>query len=128
VHAQFVLFFFCLPLVPLRAHTLYLSDGKFDRSENLPQCTQVEYMLARATAVGIGYAAFRNPIALITIIDDLEAWCDSRGIKKVTELIGAVRDEDCATVRMVRCRGIKRFHRFAVGGTSRASIVVFEIP
>src|SRR5258707_46952 len=54
----------------------------------------VEYMLAGASAVGIGYAAFRNPSALITIIDDLEAWCDDRGIKKVTELIGAVRDQD----------------------------------
>src|SRR5262245_45274216 len=54
----------------------------------------VEYMLAGATAVGVGYAAFRNPSALITIIDDLDAWCDERGIKKVTELIGAVRDQD----------------------------------
>ena len=54
----------------------------------------VEYMLAGATAVGVGYAAFRNPTALITIIDDLAAWCDERGIKKVTELIGAVRDQD----------------------------------
>jgi dihydroorotate dehydrogenase (NAD+) catalytic subunit len=54
----------------------------------------VEYMLAGATAVGIGYAAFRNPTALMTIIDDLEAWCDERGIGKITELIGAVRDDD----------------------------------
>ncbi len=54
----------------------------------------VEYMLAGASAVGIGYAGFRNPTALITIIDDLEAWCNERGIKKVTELIGAVRDQD----------------------------------
>ncbi len=54
----------------------------------------VEYMLAGASAVGIGYAGFRNPTALTAIIDDLEAWCDERGIGKVTELIGAVRDED----------------------------------
>src|SRR5262249_8791298 len=54
----------------------------------------VEYMLAGASAVGVGYAGFRNPTALVTIIDDLEAWCDERGIKKVTELIGAVRDQD----------------------------------
>jgi dihydroorotate dehydrogenase (NAD+) catalytic subunit len=54
----------------------------------------VEYMLAGASAVGIGYAGFRNPTALITIIDDLAAWCDERGIKKVTELIGAVKDTD----------------------------------
>ena len=33
----------------------------------------VEYMLAGASAVGIGYAAFRNPTALITIIDDLRS-------------------------------------------------------
>jgi dihydroorotate dehydrogenase (NAD+) catalytic subunit len=54
----------------------------------------VEYMLAGASAVGIGYAGFRNPTALTTIIEDLEAWCDDRGIKKVTELVGAVRDQD----------------------------------
>jgi dihydroorotate dehydrogenase (NAD+) catalytic subunit len=54
----------------------------------------VEYMLAGASAVGIGYAGFRNPTALITIIEDLEAWCDERGIKEVSELIGAVRDGD----------------------------------
>ncbi|HUB95147.1 MAG TPA: dihydroorotate dehydrogenase [Stellaceae bacterium] len=57
----------------------------------------VEYMLAGASAVGIGYAGFRNPTALTTIIDDLEAWCDERGIKKVTELIGAVKDDDMET-------------------------------
>ena len=61
----------------------------------------VEYMLAGASAVGIGYAGFRNPTALIAIIDDLEAWCDERGIKKVTELIGAVRDEDMQTDTLV---------------------------
>jgi dihydroorotate dehydrogenase (NAD+) catalytic subunit len=54
----------------------------------------IEYMLAGASAVGIGYAAFRNPTALITIIDDLAEWCDERGIEKVNELIGAVRDGD----------------------------------
>jgi dihydroorotate dehydrogenase (NAD+) catalytic subunit len=54
----------------------------------------VEYMLAGASAVGIGYAGFRNPTALTTIIDDLEAWCDERGIENVTDLIGAVKDDD----------------------------------
>ncbi|MEK9691547.1 MAG: dihydroorotate dehydrogenase [Rhodospirillaceae bacterium] len=54
----------------------------------------VEYMLAGASAVGIGYAGFRNPTALTSIIDDLEAWCDARGIERVSDLIGAVRDDD----------------------------------
>ena len=57
----------------------------------------VEYMLAGASAVGIGYAGFRNPTALTTIIDDLEAWCDDREIERVSELIGAVRDDDMET-------------------------------
>ncbi len=54
----------------------------------------VEYMLAGASAVGIGYAGFRSPTALTSIIDDLTEWCDGRGIRKITELIGAIRDED----------------------------------
>ena len=53
----------------------------------------VEYMLAGASAVGIGYAGFRNPSALTSIIDDLEAWCDNRGVKRVSDLIGAVDDD-----------------------------------
>ena len=56
----------------------------------------VEYMLAGAHAVGIGYAGFRNPTALTTIIDDLEVWCTERGIAKVTELIGAMIEEPLA--------------------------------
>jgi dihydroorotate dehydrogenase (NAD+) catalytic subunit len=61
----------------------------------------VEYMLAGASAVGIGYAGFRNPTALVTIIDDLAAWCDERGVKKVSELIGAVRDDDMESDTLV---------------------------
>jgi dihydroorotate dehydrogenase (NAD+) catalytic subunit len=61
----------------------------------------VEYMLAGATGVGIGYAGFRNPTALVQIIEDLEAWCDERGIKKVSDLIGAVRDQDMETDTLI---------------------------
>lgn len=53
----------------------------------------VEYMLAGASAVGVGYAAFRNPTALPAIIDDLERWCDERNIERVRDLTGAVRDD-----------------------------------
>jgi len=44
-------------------------------------------------------SATRRPSS--TIIEDLEAWCDERGIKKVTELIGAVRDQDMETDTLV---------------------------
>ena len=57
----------------------------------------VEYMLAGASAVGIGYAAFRNPTALPAIIDDLEAWCSDRKIDHISDLIGAIRDEELET-------------------------------
>lgn len=53
----------------------------------------VEYMLAGASAVGVGYAAFRNPSALTAIIDDLEKWCERKGIARLSDLIGAMIDE-----------------------------------
>lgn len=53
----------------------------------------VEYLLAGASAVGVGYASFRNPSALPAIIDDLEKWCDSRGIERLADLTGAMIEE-----------------------------------
>ena len=53
----------------------------------------VEYMLAGASAVAVGYITFRNPSAMIALIDDIEAWCDERGIARVADLTGAIRDE-----------------------------------
>ncbi len=53
----------------------------------------VEYMLAGASAVGVGYASFRNPSALPAIIDDLERWCESRGIERLAELTGAMIEQ-----------------------------------
>jgi dihydroorotate dehydrogenase (NAD+) catalytic subunit len=50
----------------------------------------VEYLLAGATAVEIGYLNFRNPTAMIAIIDGLEKWCQARGFKRVADLTGAM--------------------------------------
>jgi len=52
----------------------------------------VEYMLAGASAVEIGFANFRHPTAMIAIIDDLEKWCARRGIARVATLTGAMLD------------------------------------
>jgi dihydroorotate dehydrogenase (NAD+) catalytic subunit len=57
----------------------------------------IEYMLAGASAVEIGYVNFRNPTAMISIINGLEAWCDKRGIRRIADLTGAVRDGDMET-------------------------------
>ena len=56
----------------------------------------VEYMLAGASAVMMGYIIFRNPSALTGIIDDLEAWCDKRGFDRVADLTGAMINDPIA--------------------------------
>src|SRR5436309_9882389 len=53
----------------------------------------VEYMLAGATAVMIGYLTFRNRTGMIAIIDGLDQWCAKRGFARVAELTGAMVDE-----------------------------------
>jgi dihydroorotate dehydrogenase (NAD+) catalytic subunit len=53
----------------------------------------VEYMLAGASAVMLGYIIFRNPSALTGIIDELETWCERRGFARVADLTGAMVDE-----------------------------------
>src|SRR5215831_10347294 len=53
----------------------------------------VEYMLAGASAVMIGYIIFRNPSGIIAIIDGLEEWCAKRGFAHVADLTGAMIDE-----------------------------------
>lgn len=60
----------------------------------------VELMLAGATAVQVGTATFINPTAMISIIDGLRAFCERKGVARVSELVGAVRDEGMAPVRL----------------------------
>ena len=57
----------------------------------------IEYMLAGASAVELGYINFRNPTAMVSIIEDLETWCDRRGIARLADLVGAVRDDEMET-------------------------------
>jgi hypothetical protein len=40
--------------------------------------------------VEIGYLNFRNPTAMIAIIDGLEKWCQARGFKRVADLTDAM--------------------------------------
>ncbi len=54
----------------------------------------VEFLLAGATAVQVGTITFQHPITMATIIDQLLQWCRNKGIQNVTQLIGAVQDEE----------------------------------
>jgi dihydroorotate dehydrogenase (NAD+) catalytic subunit len=51
----------------------------------------VEFLLAGATAVQVGTANFVDPSASMKIADGLGAYCDENGIKRVTELVGALK-------------------------------------
>jgi len=54
----------------------------------------VEYLLAGATAVQVGTATFIKPNAMLDIIDGLSAFCERKGIARVSDLTGAVEDGD----------------------------------
>jgi dihydroorotate dehydrogenase (NAD+) catalytic subunit len=51
----------------------------------------IEYMLAGAAAVEIGFLSFRNPTGMIAIIDGLEQWCEKKGYGRIADLTGAMR-------------------------------------
>ena len=51
----------------------------------------VEYLLAGATAVEVGFLSFRNPTGTIALIEGLERWCEARKIPRVAALTGAMR-------------------------------------
>jgi dihydroorotate dehydrogenase (NAD+) catalytic subunit len=53
-----------------------------------------EYMLAGATAVQVGTATFVQPAAMISVIEGLTKFCERRDIPRVSDLIGAVRNEE----------------------------------
>lgn len=52
----------------------------------------VEYLLAGATAVEVGFASFRSPTAMIAIIEGLEKWCEKRGVARVASLTRGMVD------------------------------------
>ena len=51
----------------------------------------VEFLLAGASAVSIGTANFVDPTTMVRVIDGLEEYCRSRGVERVTDLIGAMK-------------------------------------
>jgi dihydroorotate dehydrogenase (NAD+) catalytic subunit len=53
----------------------------------------VQYLAAGASAIQVGTTNFVQPGAMIEIVEGLEAWCATHGIRDVNDLVGAVRDE-----------------------------------
>lgn len=51
----------------------------------------LEFILAGATAVSVGTANFRNPMTTLEVVEGIEEYMRSQGVKDIRELIGAVR-------------------------------------
>ena len=49
-----------------------------------------EFMLAGATAVQIGTASFWDPCATEKIVDELQRWCEDRGVTRLADLVGGM--------------------------------------
>jgi dihydroorotate dehydrogenase (NAD+) catalytic subunit len=49
-----------------------------------------EFLLAGASAVQVGTAIFREPVAPLRIVSELELFCDEQGVAEVGELVGAL--------------------------------------
>lgn len=48
----------------------------------------VQYLLAGASLAGLGTAALRDPKSPARIVGELANWCESHGVKSVSELVG----------------------------------------
>lgn len=57
----------------------------------------VEFLLAGAAAVQVGTVTFRHPTAMTTIIEELDRYCDAKGIARIRDLTGAVNDRELST-------------------------------
>ena len=51
----------------------------------------IEYLLAGASAVQVGTASFRDPLAALHVVEELETYCQEQGMQALPELIGAAR-------------------------------------
>ena len=51
-----------------------------------------EYILAGASAVQVGTATFRDPLAPLHVLEELGAYCRQQGVESISELVGAARN------------------------------------
>ena len=49
----------------------------------------IELLMAGANGVQVGTATFRDPRAPLRVLEEMESWCARRGVRSVSDLIGA---------------------------------------
>lgn len=50
----------------------------------------LEFLMAGASAVEVGSASFSDPRAAARVAEEIEVWCQLRGVRQVREVVGAV--------------------------------------
>ena len=70
----------------------------------------VEFLIAGANAVQVGTANFRDPSLSGRLVDELAAWCEAHGVRRVAELSRDAQDPAPAGahVRVSECAGLTR--------------------
>ena len=53
----------------------------------------LEFFIAGASAVQVGTAHFVNPRAMLDILDGISEYCETRGIRSITEIIGSLKTQ-----------------------------------
>lgn len=61
----------------------------------------IEYMMVGCSAVQVGTINFVHPTAMLDIVDGIEAFCRRKGIERVRELTGAMRESHGPTEEQV---------------------------
>ena len=51
----------------------------------------IEFMLAGASAVAVGAYNFVNPAAVVDIARGMDQYCEEKGIKQISDLVGQLR-------------------------------------
>jgi dihydroorotate dehydrogenase (NAD+) catalytic subunit len=49
----------------------------------------IELLMAGANGIQVGTATFRDPRAPLRVLEEMESWCARRGVRSVSDLIGA---------------------------------------
>jgi dihydroorotate dehydrogenase (NAD+) catalytic subunit len=93
------------PIALLKVHQVYEVAGPrkvpiIGQGGILSATDAIEFLIAGASAVGVGTALFYDPLVCRGINDGIAEYLRAQGLRNVTELVGTLRTgrdiEDCA--------------------------------
>lgn len=93
------------PIALLKVHQVYEVAGPhrvpiIGQGGIVSAADAIEFLIAGASAVGVGTALFYDPLACRSINDGIAAYLEAQRLKNVTQLVGTLRTgrdiEDCA--------------------------------